>query len=198
MASVRPILLTALTVAAAAAAGTPPGRLTILLEFENGYSAQSVATMEREVERIFQDNRIELVWVSRSEATAGVSGDLAIIRFEGTCLFHPELPAPRKPVPLAVTQVSDGVVLPFSAVACDRIAAFVEPAMRGIGQTRADMLFGRAMGRVVAHELAHILSRSPEHGAYGVTEPALSVDQLTCNSLPLGRNDLIGLARPDR
>lgn len=190
-------MLIALTVAAAAtAAGTSAGRITILLEFENGYSAQSVAAMESEVERVFQDNPIEFVWASQSEAIAGVSGDLAVIRFEGTCLFRSEIPATRKPVPLAVTQVSDGVVLPFSAVACDRIAAFVEPAMRGIGQTRADMLFGRAMGRVVAHELAHILSRSPEHGAYGVTEPALSVDQLICNSLPLGRSDLIGLTRP--
>ncbi len=196
MAPVRPILLTAITVAAAAAAGTPTSRFTILLEFENGYSAQSVATMEREVERIFQDNRVEFAWVSRSNAIAGVSGGLAVVRFEGTCLFHPEIPATRKEVQLAVTQVSDGVVLPFSAVACDRIAAFVEPAMRGMSQTQADLLFGRAMGRVVAHELAHILSRSSDHGAYGVTEPALSVDQLICNSLPLGRNDLIGRARP--
>jgi hypothetical protein len=192
MTLVRPMIIVVLALAATEAAGAPAERLSILLEFQNRYSPQSVASMQREVERVFQSTPVEFGWVSSSEAIAGVAGRMAVIRFQGECLYQPGLPAPPKGIKLAVTQISDGVVLPFSYVDCDQIAAFVEPAIRGVTRARADMLFGRAMGRVVAHELSHILSRSAAHGTYGVTEPALSVDQLTCDALPLGWSDWMG------
>jgi hypothetical protein len=191
MALVRFMIIAVLAVAATEAAGAPE-RLSVLLEFRNGYSPQSVASIKREVERVFQTTPVRFGWVSPSEAIAGVAGKMAVIRFQGECLYQPGLPVFRKGIKLAVTQISDGVVLPFSDVDCDQIAAFVDPAIRGVTRARADVLFGRAVGRVVAHELSHILSRSAAHGTYGVTEPALSVDQLTCDELPPGWSDWMG------
>jgi hypothetical protein len=187
-----PTIVAVLAVAATQVSGAATERLSILLEFQDGYSPQSVASMQREVERVFQNVPVELGWVSRGQAMAGVTGKMAVIRFQGECLYQPGLPAVRKGIKLAVTQISDGAVLPFSDVDCDQIAAFVEPAIRGVARTRADLLFGRALGRVLAHELSHILSRSIAHGTYGVTEPALSVDQLTCDTLPSDWSDWMG------
>jgi len=186
MAQVRHSVMVALTLAAAAAARTPAEKLAIVLEFQDGYSAQSVNTMKREVEEAFQDARLRIDWLSREEAAGGVLGDLAVIRFRGKCMFQPEIAAAREPAALAVTHVSDGVILPFSDVACDRIAALVQPLIPGTKAARGDALFGRAMGRVVAHELVHILSRSIAHGTTGVVEPALSAGQLTSDAMALG------------
>jgi hypothetical protein len=186
MAHVRHSVIVALILAAAAAAATPMEKLTVVLEFQDGYSARSVSAMKREVEKVFQDARLRVDWRSREEAVGGVFGDMAVIRFGGKCLFQPAIVAAREPAALAVTHVSDGVVLPFSDVACDRIAALLGAAIPGTGEARGDALFGRAMGRVVAHELVHILSRSVAHGATGVVEPALSAGQLTSDALVLG------------
>jgi hypothetical protein len=185
MAQVRHSVMVALTLAAAAAARTPAEKLAIVLEFQDGYSAQSVSAMKREVEKTFQDADLRIDWLSRDETAGGVLGDLAVIRFRGQCRFQPEIAAAREPAALAVTHVSDGVVLPFSDVACDRIAALLLPAIPGTDPARGDRLFGRALGRVVAHELVHILSRSVAHGSAGVVEPALSAGQLTSDALAL-------------
>jgi hypothetical protein len=186
MAHVRHSVVVALALAAAAAAAPSMEKLTVVLEFQDGYSAQSVCAMKREVEKVFQDARLRVDWRSREEAVRGVLGDLAVIRFRGKCLFKPGIAAALEPAALAVTHVSDGVVLPFSDVACDRIAGLLHAAIAGTGAARGDALFGRAMGRVVAHELVHILSRSVAHGTTGVAEAALSARQLTSDALVLG------------
>jgi hypothetical protein len=65
--------------------------------------------------------------------------------------------------------------------------------MGGDDLRRADVLFGRALGRVLAYELVHVLTRSGEHGREGVERPALSGKELISGSLLLSRADLIRL-----
>ena len=48
---------------------------------------------------------------------------------------------------------------------------------------------GRALGRVVAHELVHMLTRSDDHAREGVQKAALSGRQLIAASLPLDAFD---------
>jgi len=191
MAHVCHSVIVVLTLSAAAVAGTPVEKLTIVLEFQDGYSPQSVSTMKREVEKTFQEAHLRIDWMSRDQVAGGVFGDLAVFRFRGKCLFQPGIAAAREPAALAVTHVSDGVVLPFSDVACDRIASLVWPLLSGTKAARGDTLFGRALGRVVAHELAHILSRSVAHGTTGLVEPALSAGQLTSDAPVPGWKGLI-------
>jgi hypothetical protein len=56
--------------------------------------------------------------------------------------------------------------------------------------SRADLLIGRALGRVVAHELVHMLTKSGVHGTEGVEKPALSGKQLIAGVLPLSVFDI--------
>jgi hypothetical protein len=51
------------------------------------------------------------------------------------------------------------------------------------------MLVGRVLGRVVAHELLHILTRSVQHGREGVNKSSFTVKELTGPSLRLGPED---------
>ena len=185
MAGLRLTAALVLAVAAAAATRTPPRKVTIIVEFQKLPAAQAVAAMEREVARIFSDTPLEFDWVSRQEGPSEFAGEVAVVRFAGECRFHSGEPE-RHPVVLAATHVSDGAVLPFSDVACDRIVPLLRPVIPAMQQDQADRLFGRAMGRVVAHELVHIFSRSTAHAREGVAEASLSATQLTTDVLALG------------
>ena len=74
-------------------------------------------------------------------------------------------PSPRRTVP-------DGDVLPFSEVECDHWRSVHRT--RGDDYARPDYLDGPRWGRVLAHELVYILTRSAAHGSDSVTQPAFS------------------------
>lgn len=82
---------------------------------------------------------------------------------------------------LGQTQVVDGQVLPFADVRCDTIRQLIARELsRQPRQEREDVL-GRAMGRVLAHELYHIVLRTTTHGRNGLAREAQSSYDLTAD-----------------
>jgi hypothetical protein len=79
---------------------------------------------------------------------------------------------------LATTNVTDGHVLPFSAVNCAALSRVLAPALLRDAGAQRDFLYGRAMARVVAHELYHVLMRTTEHGRAGIARGCFSVEDL--------------------
>jgi hypothetical protein len=58
--------------------------------------------------------------------------------------------------------------------------------------THREFLYGRAMGRIVAHELYHILSNEPGHDEDGVAKPSFATrdvlaDQFNFNHATLAK-----------
>jgi hypothetical protein len=92
---------------------------------------------------------------------------------------------------MAFTYSTDGRVQPFSEVACDKVTSAVRSAMAGGDFAKSDLLLGRALGRVMAHEVMHILSKSGTHGHTGVAKAALSGSQLIAPELRLDPDDLV-------
>ncbi len=92
---------------------------------------------------------------------------------------------------MAFTYSTSGVVQPFGEVACEKVATVVRSAMFGGDFGKADQLFGRALGRVLAHEVVHMLTGSGEHGPTGVERLSLSGDQLIGPELRLSHEDLV-------
>jgi hypothetical protein len=170
-------------------ASVPP--LTIVLDFRGAFAPNSVQEMEREVQNVLRGAGRPIEWRSWKEATHAVFDEIAVVRFSGDCeaQFWPNGVAPEGA--LGSTHISDGVVLPFSDIACDKIASTVRSAVLGMEHAQADMIFGRALGRVVAHELVHIISRSTAHGHEGVAQSALSRSDLTDEKLDLSPKDLL-------
>jgi len=73
------------------------------------------------------------------------------------------------------------------------VISAVRSAMRGGDFAQADLLLGRALGRMLAHEVMHMLSQSGAHGAAGVAKTALSGSQLIAPELRLEPQDLARL-----
>ena len=84
----------------------------------------------------------------------------------------------------------NGVILPFSDLACDNIRGAVHSAPIADGQLRGNVLLGRALGRVLAHELYHIVANTSEHDEGGVAQSALSGRELTSGLLELRPSDV--------
>ena len=82
------------------------------------------------------------------------------------------------PGALGWTHVSDGAILPFSEIDCDRIRQFVQKELLYRKPAEREEIFGRAIARVVAHELYHIFANTHHHGSDGVAKAAYTVQEL--------------------
>ena len=187
----RLLAICALFAAAAQAEG-----ITIVLDFDGPHSEQSVAEMKREFEGIVKNTTLTVGWRTRREAEQEALANLVVVRFKGKCILDPVPYLYDERGPMAFTYTTGGVPQPFSEVACDKVAGAVRSAMFGGDYAKADQLFGRALGRVLAHEVVHMLTRSGAHANEGVTKRSLSGNQLISPELRLSPEDLDRLIDP--
>ena len=165
--------------------------LTVVLSFDGAaHSDAALVEMKRETESLLKPSGYTFDWRdARTLADFENFSDVVVVKMTGRCRMElvPELLDERGP--LAFTDVTDGEVLPFSTVKCDHVRASVRTALWG-GQVReGDRLMGRALGRVVAHELFHILANTRGHAQTGVARHALSAKQLVADRLAFEDED---------
>jgi hypothetical protein len=160
----------------------PSVGLTVVLQIDERYSESSIGEMKAEAQALVKDSGVVLNWrlidtVSSSEAFPR----MVVVRLRGTCDMS--LPVPRfSPGPLGSTYILGGEPGPFSDIECDRIRSSVA-APAG----RADLTFGRALGRVLAHELHHVIERTQCHTATGYTRQSLSAAELIADRRNLNK-----------
>jgi hypothetical protein len=66
--------------------------------------------------------------------------------------------------------MSDGAILPFSDVDCDKIRRFIASDVRSLEAGTREIVYGRAVGRVLAHELYHVFTNTTRHASWGVAK----------------------------
>ena len=164
--------------------------VTIVLDFDGPHSEQTVAEMKREFAGILKDTPITVSWRTRQEAQREALANLVVVRFKGKCVLDPVPYLYDERGPMAFTYSTDGVMQPFSDVACDQVTSVVRSVMFGGDYGKADVLLGRALGRVLAHEVVHMLSGSEAHGHEGIARQSLSGNQLIAPELRLAPEDL--------
>ena len=106
---------------------------------------------------------------------------LAVVHFKGHCDLSDLSIYPPYPWIMGRTHVSEGAVIPFSEIYCSAIRAFLAPTLASTEPNRRGFLFGRAIGRVLAHELYHILARTRQHGSGGLGEAFYTPQELAAD-----------------
>jgi hypothetical protein len=182
------LLFGGLTVPLIASIETLPLELTVVLNFEGSHSLVEIHEMQREAERVLDSSGVRLRW-NRLGAEA-VETDLVLMTFTGSCRFSVAPARAKEAGPYAFTQIVDGRITPFGKVDCDRVVSSVFDAMSADDYTRGNRLAGRAIGRVVAHELIHMLNGSRRHGNEGIEKSALTGEELIAPSLSLSMLDI--------
>jgi len=188
--SICAYLLAAAAMPIAAMTPSKGADVTVITDFKSSYSAASVKEMQREAELILGITGVRLEWRSRQEAGDATFNDLVVMTFKGSCIYNPMPIVYDELGPYAITRTTGGEVQPFGEVDCNHVVSSLHSAMTGSDFGKADMLLGRALGRVVAHELVHMLTKSKQHGREGVEKAALSARQLIAESLPLSALDV--------
>jgi hypothetical protein len=111
---------------------------------------------------------------------------LVVVGFRGHCTEQSAKGRMTVAGPLATTSVANSVILPFSNIDCSSLGVFLEPVLKtSRADSRAD-LYGRAMGRLLAHELYHIVQQTKQHKTSGVAQASLSPRELTSRSFAHG------------
>jgi hypothetical protein len=185
------LLMTSLAAMLEAAKPPRPIALTIVLDFQGPHSERSVDAMKHELQHIMSGAPVSVSWRSATEVTGPPPiQNLVVFRFKGKCILEPVGYLLDERGPMAFTYSTDHSVQPFGEVACDQVTAAVRPAMWGSDFAEADFLLGRALGRVVAHELLHMLSKSNAHAREGLAHESLTGQQLIAPVLQFTPADL--------
>jgi hypothetical protein len=161
--------------------GSHPSDLPAILytTFQQAAPAGVTRALEDEVEAIMGPLGRHFVWRTLAEVKGNeVSSELAVLTFKGRCDVTGLAPRDTHPGALGWTHVSDGAILPFSDIECDSIRTFLQKELLYIHPADREEVFGRAIARVVAHELYHIFANTQHHGSDGVAKSAYTVQEL--------------------
>jgi hypothetical protein len=164
-----------------------PASLTVVLDIQNHhYSPNSLSTMKAETERILSGAGLKLDWRTKQDVPAHAEfSNVVVFTLTGSCSMEESPVLIDERGPLALTYTSNGDVLPFGEVRCDRVRASLRRSARLAAFPRWDSLLGVALGRVMAHELYHMLTEETHHTDEGVTRTSLRTDDLIGGRLNL-------------
>jgi hypothetical protein len=156
----------------------------VFLDFDSVPGAVPVDVMKREVDKILKPSGVALDWRLTSENHGDeVFNGLVVLKFKGKCKLEGWGDAgpgmlPGQERTLGATRVVNGHVLPFTEVRCDEVKRALAYLRPEANQRERQKAFGIALGRVVAHELYHILARTTGHAARGLAKASESLQDL--------------------
>jgi hypothetical protein len=178
----RSLAMFALISMSAAASEPSAGAITIHLKAGTADVA-AVTYMKQELSSLMQTAGYRLEWLNASAAIPDVrNGQLVVLNLTGNCSpaqgSGESTSEDLSIESLASTPVSDGQILPFSTLHCDSLNRVIARTIAAESPQHRLWLYGRAMARLAAHELYHVLSDTREHSREGVSKPCFSARDL--------------------
>lgn len=151
----------------------------VYLEFEQPPSAMTADAMRQEAARALGQIGFDLAWrlVSENQGTEPFE-NLVVVKFSGKCASLGFLHPTREILVLGSTAVSHGRVLPYSQVRCDDVRRILPDIEFAADRKEGDTALGRALGRIVAHELYHVLTGTTHHASSGIAKAVQTTDDL--------------------
>jgi hypothetical protein len=119
-----------------------------------------------------------------------VSVQVAVVHFKGECAVTDLSSYPAYPFTLGSTASNNGDILPFTDIYCNAIRAVIASQLLQLEPKDRAPIFGRAIGRVIAHELYHILAHTKHHGADGLAKRAWQPQELLAAAFRLNPKEM--------
>ena len=82
---------------------------------------------------------------------------------------------------LASTHSVDDHITPFTDIQCSRVGRYISPLLAAASPTAREEALGRAMGRVLAHELYHVFTGNERHADGGIARSFQKREELTAD-----------------
>ncbi len=171
-------------------AQTPPKSpvspsIGVFMDFDSVPGAGWLTGMEDQVQELLKPAGMALDWgLVRDNRGRKAFAGLVVLKFHGRCTVEGWAPAGSdfgslgEISTLAFTRVDQGGVLPYAEVKCDEVRKALAFMGYAAGQEERQLALNRALARVVAHEIYHILARTTEHAASGLAKAAQPLNDL--------------------
>jgi len=172
----------------------PLAPIALYTQFEREPPPAVFDALQHEVDSLMAASGLRFTWRDlRAARGDSVSVELAVISFKGRCDVAGLSPHGSNAGPLGWTHISDGAILPFADIDCQGIRGFIQKQLLAVPVESREEAYGRALGRVLAHELYHIFAKTTRHGAGGAGKSKYTVQDLlstdfqfdACESLAL-------------
>jgi hypothetical protein len=161
-------------------------RVEILLRTADVVPDLILSEMKSEVGSLMEPAGYQIEWSGAHASTKSFKGALVVVELRGSCERPSSSISQRGVVQLGSSAVADGKVLPFSWADCTALAHFLEPSLTHKQKRQREFVLGRAIARVVAHELYHVLGRTLAHTTSGLTKARFEPRDLLDERAALG------------
>jgi hypothetical protein len=157
----------------------------VYLRSDGAASTPVLDAMKSELDMALKSAGFRLKWWPEGSPQAIEAEELIVVDLRGTCRI-PQRIAPHVPahpqLELASTSVVGKQILPFSSVDCSTFNSLLAGSVLRATSHQREHLYGRALGRVLAHEFYHVLAKTPKHTATGVAKRAHSANDLMADN----------------
>jgi predicted nucleotidyltransferase len=175
-------------------------RVTVLVNFEKPHSDVSVKALQHELTELLEPVGVTVDLMLKSDIPKNPEfSELAVFEMKGSCSMdglpgrYNDLPDERGP--LAMSYSSDGQILHFGEVECDRVRQCLQRVTGRTEPEKHQVAYGKALGIVIVHELYHMIAGAKAHTKIGLTKESLSAEELLDSKLSLPRMVLEALRR---
>jgi hypothetical protein len=151
-----------------------PRDVFIVLRHQNAISTNILHAIQQETGALFDSGSYRVQWLNHPQQVEAAF--LVIAEFDGHCDVNSPASSPTIAKRLASAVVEDGSILPFVRVNCTALTELLSPALDR--NPEAERLYGRALGRLLAHELYHVVGGAANHTGAGVAQSAFSRQDL--------------------
>jgi hypothetical protein len=149
-----------------------PRTMAVYAGSTQAINAEARAAMHDELQRLLAPAGFDVVLKNPADHKSGEDFELIVVAsFNGSCSGSAKS-VKAVAATLGDTSIADGHILPFFRVDCGLI-------MQMLGPQAEPSAIGKALGRVMAHEIYHIAARTTDHHDTGVAKAAFSPRDLT-------------------
>jgi hypothetical protein len=160
-----------------------PRTLGVYMDFDSTPGKSSLAIMKDEVDSLLDSAGVKVNWRMIQENRGNETySRLVVLKFTGACKVDGLVAMTRgdeaAEAKVGDTMVVNGRVLPYSEVKCDvvrRALSFLSPKA---SKEQKQEALGIALGRVVAHELYHVLAHTTSHAQRGLAKASQPLKDL--------------------
>lgn len=155
--------------------------VAVILEGPSRLDANIALALETELGRIFGPSGTRLALVTNRDRNGHdvYDSQVIMVRVTGRCEMGPRhLTSPHKPDTLGRAFITDGVILPFVELDCTQISGAIRQRLITTSSDDRPILFGRALARVLAHEIYHVMASTMHHTSEGIAAETMSSEQM--------------------
>lgn len=165
--------------------------VALYTSFQEEMPAAAVKAMRKELDWISAPIGLKVAWRRFSDPTVYPPVvRLAVVHFKGRCDTEDLTIYREYAWKLGWTHSVDGRVIPYTDIFCDAIRAYIAPLLQWSGRKQRDAIFGRAVGRVLAHELYHIFAETRRHSSNGLARAYCTPEELVSDNFHFASKEL--------